>query len=299
MTNIIFVGDMHLSERRPISRTDDWIKAQYDKIMFIKKMAKKHDAIVVTVGDVFDNVRNSNFFLAWCITMLPYMYVVPGNHDLPGNTMKNFERSPLAVLKHAEIISILTEPTFFQSNSFALYPFPYGESLENLKLRLEKVSIAVMHFPLYKYKVPFWHKGIAKNHKEIRKELNNYDLIVSGDVHEPFLDTRRKPYVLNCGSMMRRTSVQINYEPGIWLVEEDLKITRIPFPIDKKAVTKEHRIDEQKKDEHLMAFLKRFDDTFNISLDFEETIQRFFSANNTPKDIRDIVYAIMDQEELI
>jgi predicted MPP superfamily phosphohydrolase len=207
--SILFVGDMHLTEKRPLSRTDHWMQAQKNKLDFIKKTAEKNNSIIVSVGDVFDTTRNSNYFLAWCIVHMPKMLVVPGNHDLPGNAMENYQKSPLNVLEQAGVITVLDAPTYLM-DCVKIYPMPWGIAPEMPSdLDTTDTNIAVMHYPLYENEVPFWHKDMA------------------------------------------------------------------------------------------MSFLERFNQTINVSLNFEETLERYLAANNVEEPIRNIVQGILEKEELV
>jgi predicted phosphodiesterase len=302
--SILFVGDMHLTEKRPLSRTDHWMQAQKNKLDFIKKTAEKNNSIIVSVGDVFDTTRNSNYFLAWCIVHMPKMLVVPGNHDLPGNAMENYQKSPLNVLEQAGVITVLDAPTYLM-DCVKIYPMPWGIAPEMPSdLDTADTNIAVMHYPLYENEVPFWHKDMAMSAKQIRKKLKGFDYVVAGDIHEPFLDTRKSLHVLNCGSMMRRKSNQKDYKPAIWLLDDGIKqtylsIKQIYFDIQKGVVTDEHIAEENQKNDRLYAFLERFNQTINVSLNFEETLERYLAANNVEEPIRNIVQGILEKEELV
>jgi DNA repair exonuclease SbcCD nuclease subunit len=85
MRNLLFVGDMHLREQPPSFRNQnsiEWLATMAKKIQTIGKIARRKNADIIQVGDLFDSSKNSNFFMAWVIKQLrdniKGMSVVPG-----------------------------------------------------------------------------------------------------------------------------------------------------------------------------------------------------------------------------
>ena len=61
----IITADIHLRETSPQCRTDDYWKAQEDKIEFLKELQHKHhDCPILDGGDLFDQWKPSPMFSA-------------------------------------------------------------------------------------------------------------------------------------------------------------------------------------------------------------------------------------------
>jgi DNA repair exonuclease SbcCD nuclease subunit len=299
----LFVGDLHLKEKAPASRTDEWLKAMAEKLNFISKISREHNATIIQVGDLFDSAKNSNLFLSYVLTYLPYMTVVPGNHDLPGNTMNNFERSPLNILLKANSIAIGTHTTCSTIGNVKIHYFPYGdvnfEEKDKYSVFPDHNNIAVLHHPIYSGQVPFYHKNYAVNVNQIRKYFPEFDWVVAGDIHSPFVNTRKKPYVLNCGSVLRLTSVQKEYKPAIWLMNLDtLEVKKIEIPVQENVMSEDSEKIENKKSESLAAFVEHFrPDKENGFLQYEEYIEKYLKENKVQPAVKKAIKNIMAMEE--
>jgi DNA repair exonuclease SbcCD nuclease subunit len=238
------------------------------KIQTIGKIARRKNADIIQVGDLFDSSKNSNFFMAWVIKQLrdniKGMSVVPGNHDLPGNTMKNFSRSPLSILLEAGIIDVTPEGvSHYQTEINQITTVPFGE-LENLATTsmpsTTKRKFLCAHHPVYT-KVPFYHEKVAWDVKKVREKLSAYDYVIFGDIHAPFMDNKAKPVVLNCGSIFRLTKAQIRYHPSVWLWEyHSDSIEEIILPITALDVQEEDEKIKQENDQALMEFVQYFNE---------------------------------------
>lgn len=102
----VLVGDVHLSDKAPRSRKDDYTEAIFTKIQEINDIAEKVGADhIIQAGDMFHvkaPSRNSHSLVRRTIQLLkssksPWI-INPGNHDLPNGRMDQLPRQPLAVL---------------------------------------------------------------------------------------------------------------------------------------------------------------------------------------------------------
>jgi hypothetical protein len=111
----MLVGDVHLSDRPPSIRTDDYTNDIFAKLLFIGEKAKdlQCDAIAL-LGDVFHikaPSRTSHALVQQAVEVfkdsgLPVI-VVPGNHDMSNDRIESLSKQPLGTLCKADGIDML------------------------------------------------------------------------------------------------------------------------------------------------------------------------------------------------
>ena len=84
----IYISDLHLSDKQPISRVDNVFEAGMYKLEYVLRRAKELGTFVVCGGDFFHEPRVSYKVLNGVIDLLKKyqvdVYTVFGNHDLIG-----------------------------------------------------------------------------------------------------------------------------------------------------------------------------------------------------------------------
>lgn len=106
----ILVGDVHVADKGPRSRKDDYTEAIFTKLEEINEIAEKVQALhILQAGDFFHvkaPTRNSHSLVRRSIHILskskvPWI-ITPGNHDLPNGRMDQLPKQPLGVLYAAK-----------------------------------------------------------------------------------------------------------------------------------------------------------------------------------------------------
>lgn len=110
MTEIICVGDIHVSDTPPINCTETYTDDILEMLRWIADTAVEREAdAVIWAGDIFDKkapTKNSHALVLKMIGVVKYyqemgvdLYVVPGNHDLVNDRYETLHASqPLGVL---------------------------------------------------------------------------------------------------------------------------------------------------------------------------------------------------------
>lgn len=102
----VLVGDVHLSDKAPRSRLDDYTETAFEKLLEIQMFAAEKKAhYIIQCGDFFhikQPSRVSHRLVARATRLLkssevPWV-IVPGNHDLPNGNLEQLHRTPLGVL---------------------------------------------------------------------------------------------------------------------------------------------------------------------------------------------------------
>ncbi len=106
MVNLLMVGDVHVSDRPPSTRTTDYRDDILKKLIEIGQIAKREDAdAVVFVGDIFHSKKpektSHQTVQAVARILGSYaapVYILPGNHDYAGRHHENLNRHPLGTV---------------------------------------------------------------------------------------------------------------------------------------------------------------------------------------------------------
>jgi DNA repair protein SbcD/Mre11 len=104
--NLVWRTDVHLSDRAPSSRTDDWADAVFDKLGQVRDLAREVNAAAIIDGGDFFHIkspgRNSHALVnrtAEHHSTYPCpVYCTPGNHDSVYGDYSFLPQQPLGVL---------------------------------------------------------------------------------------------------------------------------------------------------------------------------------------------------------
>lgn len=284
---IIAIADMHLTEHRPMCRAEneDWISVIDEKFNQIRDMAEGFCADrIVIAGDVFDvPARNTNWFICKCIKWFDILKsvcpvnAIPGNHDLIMGDQDSIYSTSFGVLEQS---GCFTTP-----DDFGI--IPYGETQI-----LGERKVVIAHQGLWLKEKPF--EGASDSgsvHTWVKDHIpEECRLLITGHFHVPFCCKSGNTAVINCGSVFRLRADQIDYQPGMWLIDYDeksnsVKVKRIPFILTNQIRRDyiEEKTEEKKKIETLVGSVCG---DFELSINFKEN---FYNLTNTVDDREKIV----------
>ena len=289
----ILMSDVHIRESTPECRTDDFLATFERKLNFVKDLQKKHDNIPLLIaGDLFHHWKNSPFLLSWALRNLPdNIITIPGQHDLQAHSLENVDKSSIKVLEEAGKLTLLIRDSIYRKAlTSAVVGFPWGIQLEGTTISGEH-KIALIHYLVYKGKEPF--PGASEKGgtgKQIIKKMPGFDLIVSGDNHQTFVERVGDQLLVNPGSFMRTTAAQIDHKPCVFLWRaSDNEIEQVFLPIEKNVISREHIDLENEKDERIESFVSRLKDNVEITLSFKSNLDRFVNKNKVREGIQNII----------
>ena len=290
----ILAADLHLMERTPICRTDDFIQAMIDKLRFINDLVCKHECPLLIAGDIFDKSKVSPELTSLALEELTASYAIPGNHDLLEKTFKNIKKCSFNVLVKAHNVKMIkSSKNFIDFDNFELSGAPFGEEVYTAPLNDNKKSVLLLHEMIHKDK-PI-HKDMNSTKAISLLKRYNYDLIVTGDNHEPFTVEYEGRLLVNCGSMMRIRADQINYKPCVWLWYADTNtVEPVYLPIEEGVVIRTHIEKKEAKDERMNTFVERIDKSYEIGLSFKDNMEAHFSTNKIAKGVKSKLYEAME-----
>lgn len=278
----ILCGDIHLRETVPICRKDDFLAAQWKKLAFIKELQEINDCPVLCSGDLFDYWKPSPELLSITMGFLPHsFYTVYGNHDLPQHNFELRSKSGIHTLYTANKLNVLGTCHYGQK--------PNVTSSLNIKDR----RILVWHTMTYKIDPPY--PGCTDPRaRSILHNYSDYDLVLTGDNHEPFTQEYKGRLLVNPGSMMRQDADQIDYKPAVWLWYADTNTVKpVYFPIDENAVSRDHLDKVKEKENRISAFIEMLDTSGLDFVNFEKNLNVFLKKNKIEEDVKEIIYKLI------
>lgn len=273
----ILCGDIHLREDTPICRTDEFQQTQFDKLLFIASLQREHNCPVLCSGDLFDKAKPSLEFFSLVLQLIPdEFYTVYGNHDLPNHSMLEEKKSGIWALHVAQGVKRL------QGTHFNQVP-------EKPSFKINGRNILVWHVMTYKNELPFPGCTDLKA-RSILHKYPQYDLILTGDNHQPFTQEYKGRLLVNPGSMMRQTADQIDYKPAVWLYYSKTNtVEPVYLPINKNAVTREHLDVVEEKENRILAFIETLNKEGLDFVNFKQNLRVFLQKNKTNEKVIDII----------
>jgi len=282
----ILTADWHLQEKTPVARTDNFWETQWRKIDFISELQKEHDCPVLHSGDLFDYWKPSPMFLSESTLRLPdKFYSVIGNHDMPQHNLELQNKSGIYNLWINRKIDLLHCCHFGQK----------PEQFDNeSSLIISDKKILVWHVMTYKNEAPF--PGCEESQaKKLLKKYPDYDLIVTGDNHTPFIEEYKGRLLVNPGSIFRLTAGQIEHKPRVYLWYADANtVEPVYIPIEENVISREHLDIIEQRNERINQFVNALKTDWKIGLSFEENLERIKNKNKIEDDIMQIIYKSLD-----
>ena len=117
-TTLLFVGDVHVSDRPPSTRRPGYREQILEKLIEIGRLAREHEATAVLfVGDIFHSKKPAATShqtvraTAHILDTYPCpVFIVPGNHDYAARNPMNLASSPLGTVALMPNVSLIGLP---------------------------------------------------------------------------------------------------------------------------------------------------------------------------------------------
>ena len=287
----ILAADIHLREDTPVCRIDNYWAAQEAKIDFLANLQQKHECKVLVAGDLFHHWKPSPALLHWAIESLPTTFAVAGNHDLPEHNLALLHRCGMGVLSASRRLYMMGK---IEIKNITMQGFSHGEIPEPpRRTKSSSIRVAVCHTMTWTKKRPY-PGCVADEATKLLRRLKGYDLVLTGDNHEPFVAEDKGRLLVNPGSMMRMTAAQADHKPRVYLwYADDNTVEPAYFPIEEGVITRKHIDRETERDERIEAFVKRLRDDVEIGLSFEKNLEEFFEKNKTAKPVKQLIMEVI------
>jgi len=293
----ILSSDLHIRPDTPIGRTDNYFAAMEKKIDFILALSKQHSCPILIAGDLGNKPLNAGWptwLLEWAINKFKRHEIIciPGQHDLPNHQIEQFEKSGMGVLTAAGAIKTIgiikdeDEIINYETENFVIIPFPYGSKMTNFKSNI-KPLIVMTHQPILFGKSMF--EGIQGI--ELLKQFPEYNLILSGDNHLPFVVEYESRKLVNPGSMMRNTTDQADHKPRVYLWwAKTNEVDPVYLPIETDVISREHIDISNERNDRFDALIMRVKNDVEIKLSYESNIENYFQKYRTEIPVKEKIW---------
>ena len=279
-------ADLHLRPDKPLCRAesaDEWVDTQLKKLSFILEFADKKHATVLMAGDICHRATGWPSWMFWRVinvfnkwSNVP-IFVIPGQHDLPYHQLNQLHRSNLGVLLEAGVV---------WNCANHVVGFAWGEKIQKSQ---KKAHVAVAHLMVLKDPKDATYPGQAESAtmaEKLLKQFPQYDLIVTGDNHQPFVEEYKGRWLVNPGSMTRQRTTE-THAPGFYYYE-DGQVERVEPPYNPKAVI------DTSKEELAAAWAGNLEAVGELldaavdgdELDFRSALETYFRKRKTRAEVQ-------------
>ncbi|MBT9164549.1 MAG: 3',5'-cyclic adenosine monophosphate phosphodiesterase CpdA [candidate division WS2 bacterium] len=210
----ILVGDLHLREKAPAGRIDDFAQVQRDKVRQILTIAKEQRVdFILQAGDFFDYPKQKKDFIYSYVDLFKEfaipIYCVLGNHDLFS------EKTPLYWLKLEKVITVIEDK--IELDDVVLYGVrPYGEIPQPENNNVMKKNVLVIHKMIGNEPQLLAQNIVSCS--QFANQTVNYRLRLVGDYHFRW-EHFENGWTINPGAVvrLRRTKWDMMLEPSVVL----------------------------------------------------------------------------------
>lgn len=251
----ILLSDVHLLGKNPVSRIDDLVETQLDKLLFVLRKAWLENATILQAGDLFDRPRNW-LLLPKVAEMIKgtSFFSIFGQHDTYLYSEETRDRTCLGVLEKAGVIKILGKsPTTLGET--AIYGCSFGQEIPTPEDR-KTFNILVIHADISDRPVYPGHE-----YADAEKFLSawpEYDLIHCADIHIKFAFERKGRHIINTGPLLRKEASEYNmtHKPSICLFDTEkrtaewIEVPHLPGPevLDRGRIERETELKDVMND---------------------------------------------------
>jgi len=284
--DLILTSDWHLRESTPVSRIDDFWEAQWRKVDFVSFLQKEYDCPVIHAGDLFHIWKPSPRLLSYAIQRLPKeFYTLYGNHDLPQHNLLLKEKTGIYTLQQANILKVLE-------------CCHWDKPPDKASFEVAGKKILVWHYFVYQLgNKDVYMSEIGKNSNLLLRKYKQFDLIVTGDNHQSFMESLHGRTLINPGSLMRQSANQLDFQPKVYLYyAKENRVEVVPIPIENDVFDLSHLKVQQEKDERIQAFVESLNKDWKSTISFEENLRIFFEKNNVDNQIRNLILEALENE---
>jgi len=301
MIRIISFTDTHLSDKNPISRTDNYKESIFNKLEQIRDICVQRDIdLAICGGDIFHIKtpnKNSHHLVSQLINIFkrfpcPILSIY-GNHDVIQNNLNNLPKQPYMTLLNSEACVNLTDTLF--KNDIRIFKVdglldPSYEDF-NRENNGEKIQICVAHVNASsKFDNLFGEK--VYTYQELEKTTPN--IFIFGHYHpDQGIEIRNERHFINVGSISRGSlkKDELNRIPSLGYIEIDEKFNIKTSKIQLNVLSASDIFDlemkekEEKEEEEIEKFIEELKEQKTLS-DLDD-VGEYIRSLNFEKSILD------------
>lgn len=298
----VIASDIHLQDKPPVFRSaePDWWAAQRRGLDELRRASEKHKCAVVYAGDIFNHWKTSPELLNFALEYLPEGYAVPGQHDLPFHNYDDMDKSGYGTLvKVGKLKNLPPRKPVHVGDNLRLWGFPWGCPLKVLPTFVGKkegtVDLAVVHAYVWRDGKSYPGADEEKRVSVYAKSLLGFNAAVFGDNHIGFTAFKNGCDIMNCGTFMRRTVAEIDYQPIYGLLLEDGSIESVNLDISlDKVLPREQGITIDAEGFKMEDFMKELESLGRTNLDFRQALKDYLTTYEISKAAETILLEALE-----
>jgi predicted phosphodiesterase len=309
-------GDLHLTNRAPENRIDNYWETQKWKLCkSLDIFNKKSVDLVIETGDFFDTTTVADRVKSETIQLLlanefynqNRICCVYGQHDISGHSKFTLPNSPLAVLQSARVVKILNEkpwkvsrrdihPEDIVRDPCFLYGASFGEGVPKPE-NSEAYNILVTHRMIGDKAL--WPGQVLTGPRSFLRKNPKYNLIICGDYHYRFVETWNGRTIINPGALVRKTrsKFDLEHKPAVVIFDTDTSEVEI-IELGAKPIEQVFdltRPPEKKDNQILVELVEKLRLSGKKLSGWKHFLIKVLEERNSRQEIRDIIDERLDR----
>lgn len=280
------MGDLHHRKTSPKLRVDNYPETLKRKWEWALKEARRRGVeYMLLPGDIYDSHDAPYALVIYLLRSMKKsgleFGVVWGQHDQRYHTTKK-NNTPLGILTHTAVDALGNRVVAFSEDDGSqthIYGMSWGEPQPEI-CDHSAFNVLCCHKHVYA-KAEGWEGEDAVESLTMLKRTP-FDLIVSGDNHKQFIQTYRKKWIVNAGSLGRTSVDQVDHFPAFYIIDTlARKVERVEIPHERiEAVfnMEEYQNQKERKNE-LEKFTTSLKAGKRLSLNFKKNVMDALEEN--------------------
>jgi len=288
---VITFTDVHLADKSPAARIDNYRDAILDKLEQASQISKERKAdLALCAGDLFhlkSPSKNSHYLVSRTLEIFKNfpcpVFSIYGNHDICQDNITSLPKQPFYVLLKSGCLHYL-EDSYFDNGNVRIFGMDYLKNPEYLDFnrdkKSEKIQICVAHVNASSKFDDLFGERVYKY-----QELSNCspDIFLFGHYHpDQGIEIHNNKHFINVGSLSRGSlkKDELSRIPNLGFIEIDdnysIKTEKIPLKV--KPASEIFDLEMKKKEDIEQKEIENFINemkskmVFNESEDIQKTI---------------------------
>lgn len=302
MFKIITFTDVHLADKGPLSRIDDYREAILDKLDQASKIARERKVdLALCAGDLFhlkSPTKNSHYLVSKTIEILKSfpcpVYGIYGNHDIYQDNSKTLPKQPFYVILKSEAMTYLADESFDKGN-IRIFGMDYLCNPEypdfNRDKKTEKIQICVAHVNASSKFDDLFGERVYK-YQDLAKCTP--DVFLFGHYHpDQGIEIHNNKHFINVGSLSRGSlkKDELTRIPNLGFIEindkYEIRTEKIPLNVtpSSEIFDLEMKKKEDLEEKEIEIFINEMKQ--KMSLDNIDDINQTINAMTFDKIVKD------------
>ena len=291
-------ADNHITDEKPARRLDEnYLETCMGKFNFFLERCKAFGALPLAAGDVFDSSKVGHDVVSRVIDSLiecksPRIVCVRGQHEMRYHSNVDMRNTPMQVLKSSGVAQVITY-TMVREIGYNVHIFgsSFGEPVVELNPKDKKPKdkwILLIHRAMSNSRENFE----TDQARIFQRQYPHFDLIISGDNHKQFTlqDKGTGNWLINPGSMMRKTTAQFEHEPAVyfWDSGSPTRMVREPIPVApiETVFNVDKIIESKQSNSEMVEFIRNVREARDIQgLDYVENLRDRMKQDKSDAEI--------------